>query len=254
MTSESDQVFFVSIPESPGPLSFSRTPKKLSALEGETTADGRIVIRASFPDANRRRDASREPWVFDGVAWSRTPAQAADEDRLALLFALEPDVPLGTGPGTTGTGTCVIMCHAGEGKALGDVAGDEVGLPDQQCGQLEQERFVSAAQAVELVFDGSPVRVHQRFQCQPLPGQVGHEGDRIKDILGEAGNRLDTGAVPDPLAHRMGRPHLEQDIGGEAALRHGPRGCSRSVHRQMPPRRQIADGVLLQAFQEVLCF
>jgi len=115
MTSESERVFFVRLPATPGPLSFSRRPQKLSDLSGETTADGRIRLTVSFPDANRRRDATREPWVFDGVAWSRVPPAEADEDRFAILFAREPDVPLGVGPGTTGTGTCVIMCHTGRG-------------------------------------------------------------------------------------------------------------------------------------------
>lgn len=115
MTSESDQVFFVTLPMTPGPLAFSRTPKKLASLAGETTGDGKIRFRAAFADANRRRDASREPWIFDGAAWTRSLPLEADEDRLAFLFAREPDVPLGTGPGTTGTGTCVIMCHTGEG-------------------------------------------------------------------------------------------------------------------------------------------
>src|SRR5262249_4697241 len=52
-------------------------------------------------------------WRYDGTAWQRT---AGGEDRLAFDWSLQRDVPIGDGPGTTGTGTCAVMCHTGVGE------------------------------------------------------------------------------------------------------------------------------------------
>ncbi|MBI1854077.1 MAG: hypothetical protein HYR85_27380, partial [Planctomycetes bacterium] len=111
MTSQSNLTYSMTLPATPGAIRFSSTPAKLTSLTGTTTANS-IQITASWVDVNRRRNVTKGEWRFDGSTWTRAPA-SEDEDGFAIYFAMQPNTDIGLGPGTTGTGRCVEMCHTG---------------------------------------------------------------------------------------------------------------------------------------------
>jgi len=92
--------FTLSVPLSPGALTFSATPSQLTSLSGQYLASGQITITATWPDVTR--NDRRAEWAFDGAEWT----QAADEeDRLAIIWDLQGDH-------FASSGTCALMCHS----------------------------------------------------------------------------------------------------------------------------------------------
>ncbi len=112
MVNEAGAAFTATIPAASGALSFPLGwPTKVTAMSGQRTAAGTIQLTVSWADSTP--DVRRYEWVYDGTSWRREMTKR--EDMVAIVWAMAAGTPLGTGGGTTGTGNCNGMCHAGSG-------------------------------------------------------------------------------------------------------------------------------------------
>jgi hypothetical protein len=98
-TSEQANIYTMTIPASPGPLTFSGTPPLFSTLSGQLLSSEEIEILATWDDATQ--DDQRKRWSFDGVDWTQS---ADNEDRVAFIWDMEGD-------DFATTGNCGAMCH-----------------------------------------------------------------------------------------------------------------------------------------------
>ena len=101
--SEMTNVYSMTIPAAPGPLTFSATPGLFTALSGELLSSDEVAVTVSWPDTTRN-DVRRQ-WTFNGSSWSQS---TENEDRVAFIWDMQNNQ-------FATAGTCATMCHTPTG-------------------------------------------------------------------------------------------------------------------------------------------